>query len=132
MWIEAWGANGGNGTSTAADGGDAGKGGQAVTVTTLADFKSRFGTSTLYYYVGNNGHHDDGGGGDGGASTVVLTVEPTGQTLTLDGQVPLFLAPRAVRLTASRAAVALPPRSVRLRGGTFGRVPTIGSAPQTR
>ncbi len=44
----------------------------------------------------------------------------------------LSLAPHAVLLTASRAAVALPTRTVRLRDGTFGSVPTIGSSPQTR
>jgi hypothetical protein len=44
----------------------------------------------------------------------------------------LSLTPRAVLLTASRAAVALPTRAVRLRDRTCGSVPTIGSSPQTR
>jgi hypothetical protein len=43
-----------------------------------------------------------------------------------------FPAPRVVLLPAARAAVALPTRTVRLRDGTGGSVPTIGSAPQTR
>ncbi len=44
----------------------------------------------------------------------------------------LFPAPSAGLLTASRAAVARPTRSVRLRNGSCGSAPTIGSVPRTR
>jgi hypothetical protein len=44
----------------------------------------------------------------------------------------LSLTPSALLLTASGAAVALPPRTMRLRDRTCGSIPTIGSSPQTR
>ncbi len=44
----------------------------------------------------------------------------------------LFPAPRAVRLPAARATVALPNRAVRLQDRICSDVPTIGSSPQTR
>jgi hypothetical protein len=44
----------------------------------------------------------------------------------------LSLAPSTGLLTASRTAVALPLRPVRLRDRTCGSIPTIGSSPQTR
>jgi hypothetical protein len=43
-----------------------------------------------------------------------------------------FPAPGGVLRTAARATVAFPTRRVRLRDGTCGSIPTIGSAPQTR
>jgi hypothetical protein len=95
IWIEAFGANGGDGgqyftpvggfpirlwkeahaaspaTVAMISGGDAGSGGQALTVTTISAFKQAFGTDVIVYYLGANGHHDSDYGGDGGASTVV-------------------------------------------------------------
>jgi hypothetical protein len=43
-----------------------------------------------------------------------------------------FPAPGVVLRTAARATVALPTGPVRLRDQTYGSVPTIGSAAQTR
>ena len=79
MWLQAWGASGGNGTDNSVGGGSGtgGIGGFAQMITSISDFKSKSGHSQIYYYLGNSGTHNDSGG-SGGASTMVLSVEPDG------------------------------------------------------
>ena len=69
MWIRAWGGSGGAGASSSG-----GSHGLAQTLTSIADYESRFGTTALYYYVGQPGdaNHD---AGKGGASSMVSTVD---------------------------------------------------------
>jgi len=75
----------------------------------------------------------------GGLRSVCVSSSPPVTTLT--GRLAPVCSALAPRLspalpvglrTASRAAVVLPNCAVRLRGGTFDRALTIGSAPQTR
>ena len=80
MWVSAWGGKGGKGYSTGwtPAGGWGGFGGYAQTITTIDDYQSTYGTTTLYYYFGAhgmNGWSDFGVlPGGGGASTIVASV----------------------------------------------------------
>ncbi len=79
MWMQAYGAGGGNGTNEVlgGDGGTGGKGGVAQIITSISDYESAFGTTAIYYYIGQTGSHDDSGG-SGGASTMALAAVPNG------------------------------------------------------
>jgi len=86
VWIQAYGASGGSGTSPVfgGDGGGGGGGGFAQTITTIASYSSTYSTTALFYFLGRGGNHDDSGG-SGGASTILTPIEPqTGNPITLD------------------------------------------------
>lgn len=79
MWIQAFGASGGDGTDQVfgGDSGAGGKGGFAQTITTSNVLANATGSGILYYYLGQAGSHDDSGG-SGGGSTIVTSFEPSG------------------------------------------------------
>ena len=79
LWIQAFGAGGGNGTNNLAGGGsgEGGKGGFAQTITTGTEYGNIFGNAIFYYYLGQAGSHDSSGGAGGGA-TIVTSFEPDG------------------------------------------------------
>ncbi len=52
-----------------------GQGGVAQTATSIADYETAAGSSSLYYYLGANGVGDNGAGARGGASTIVSMVD---------------------------------------------------------
>jgi hypothetical protein len=85
IWIQAWGGLGGKGKGYDAEpGGDHGPAGFAQTITTIADFQSLFGTTTLYYYLGGqdkSGHN----AGKGGASTIVASQDLTNHAPQVGG-----------------------------------------------
>ncbi len=80
MWISALGGQGGEGWSCTicSDGGSGGFGGYAQTVTTIDDYESTYGTTTLHYFLGGTGNDawkaDTSLPGGGGASTLVASV----------------------------------------------------------
>jgi len=85
MWIRVWGANGGDacgGSScgSAFSGGSSGKGGYLQVITSIEDFKNKFGNN-IYYFLGNHGTHtcnfNNCGGGSGGASSILTNIEPS-------------------------------------------------------
>ncbi len=78
MWIQAWGAKGGNGDDRGVGcsfvsgcPGAGGLGGFAQTQTDQENFVSRTGTNVFFYYLGKAGTHSDDLGGKGGTSTLV-------------------------------------------------------------
>ncbi len=76
MWLQAWGGQGGRGESTInGSGGNGGNGGFAQTITTISDYQSKYGTTTIHYYLGGCCKNDVDGSeyGGGGASTIVAT-----------------------------------------------------------
>ncbi len=77
MWVQAWGGKGGKGKNyDGATGGWGGFGGYAQTITTIDDYQSTYGTTTLHYYFGAHGNDNatTWGSGAGGASTIVASV----------------------------------------------------------
>ncbi len=84
MWVQAWGGKGGKGHnySSTNTGGWGGVGGYAQTITTIEDYQSTYGTTTLHYYFGAHGQDEainlgNGAGlgsGAGGTSTIVAAV----------------------------------------------------------
>jgi hypothetical protein len=73
MVIAAVGGTGGNPgpTGTQDQASTPGSAGVAQTVTTIADYKTAYGTSDFYYYLGYNGTGDQEHGAAGGAATIV-------------------------------------------------------------
>lgn len=71
MWMEAWGANGGN-TVVGTDGA---AGGYAVTTTTVNDLEAKnSGSSFIFFFTGTPGlEPDERCGGGGGVATIVTT-----------------------------------------------------------
>ena len=81
MWVQAWGGKGGKGKNYSGSytGGWGGFGGYAQTITTIDDYESIYGTTTLHYFFGAHGQDeatdwDDGKSGAGGTSTIVASV----------------------------------------------------------
>jgi hypothetical protein len=68
MWIRAWGGEGG----TVGQAG--GAQGVAQTLTSLADFEARFGTTQIVYYLGGLGDENHAAG-KGGSSTIVSSAD---------------------------------------------------------
>lgn len=90
IWIEAWGAPGGNGSAGGgtADEGQGYPGGYAQMTTTVADIQANYGVTELYYYLGKKGGPVScvsGAkvcGGNGGTSTFVMSKDATANKLT--------------------------------------------------
>jgi hypothetical protein len=66
MVIYGWGGDGQGGGGAA---------GQAETVTTVANYKSTYGTTNLYYYLGSAGSVIDYNSNTGGAATIVSSAD---------------------------------------------------------
>jgi FG-GAP-like repeat len=76
MWIQAWGGQGGQGSpGSDSNRSEGGVGGFAQTITTINDYQSNYGTSTLYYYLASccQAEVTLSKAGGGGASTIVAS-----------------------------------------------------------
>ena len=67
VWIQVWGARGGEGYK----GGATGQAGYAQMITSVSDLESADYGSVLYFYLGEHGTQNTDSGGQGGAATIL-------------------------------------------------------------
>ncbi|MEO1058427.1 MAG: hypothetical protein AAFY28_16085, partial [Actinomycetota bacterium] len=95
VWIQAWGGTGGTGSTTEFNAPEpGGAGGFTQLVTSLDEYESNYGSTTLHYALGKAGRNDipnNSGqlptGGSGGAATILTSVDPTVTALDLESNV---------------------------------------------